>query len=188
MVRQPVTIFDKTGKVQIKDALYYRGQYRGYDKRDVEIGAPFEEGYYKKPKLVFNFVDAAKPYDEVTGEKRGKYVVGGFTYEHYIFLSPDKKERRKQLEDIIKSATGTYTGNLERGGHLSFRQPSPQNDHSGSHGGMFNWNQFCDLSLKELGEVQDKSYYKEENTGLLKDKDGIRVEYNPSTEKLEAIK
>jgi hypothetical protein len=53
---------------------------------------------------------------------------------------------------------------------------------------MLTWNQFCDLSLKEGLELQDKSYYKEYSTGILKDKDGLRVEYNRSTGKLEAIK
>ena len=47
---------------------------------------------------------------------------------------------------------------------------------------------FCDLSLKELGEVQQKGYYKEEKTGLLKDKDGVRVKYDDNTGKLAAIK
>jgi hypothetical protein len=31
MIRQPITVFDKTGKAVIKDALYYNGQYRGHD-------------------------------------------------------------------------------------------------------------------------------------------------------------
>lgn len=134
MVRQPVTVFDKNGKVVVKDGLYYNGMYRGFDKRDTDIGAPFHEGSYKKPRLVFSFTDHAHPYDSTTGEKRGKYVISGYTYEHYIFLTPDKKERRKQLEDIIQKATGTYTGNLETGGHLLYRNPSPDNSHSGQRG------------------------------------------------------
>ncbi|MDW3654145.1 MAG: hypothetical protein QOK61_06295 [Nitrososphaeraceae archaeon] len=136
MIRQPITVFDKTGKAVIKDALYYNGQYRGHDKRDVDIGAPFHEGSFKKPRLVFSFVDPAHPFDSVTGEKRGVYTTSGFTYQHYIFLSEDKKERRKQLEDIIQKATGTYKGNLENG-HLHFRNPTPDNNHSGTHGGSF---------------------------------------------------
>lgn len=46
---------------------------------------------------------------------------------------------------------------------------------------------FCELSLRELGEVQQKGYYKEVKTGQLKDKDGIRVKFNDNTGKLEAI-
>ena len=187
MIRQPITIFDKQGKAEVKDALYYNGQYYGVDKRDTEIGAPFHEGSYKKPKLSFAFIDPAHPYDSTTGERRGRYVVNGHTFEHYIILPEDKKERRKQLEDILQKATGTYKGNLENG-HLHFRNPTPDNNHSGGHGGSFNWNQFCDLSIEELGEAQNKRYYKEASTGILKDKDGVRVEWNKSTGKLEAIK
>ena len=187
MVRQPITIFNKQGKAEVKDAFYYRGYYRGFDKMGSDIGAPFAEGYFKKPKLTFAFIDPAHPYDSATGERRGRYVTSGNTYEHYIILSEDKKERRKQLEDILQKATGTYKGNLENG-HLHFRNPTPENNHSGAHGGSFNWNQFCDLSIEELGEAQNKRYYKEASTGILKDIDGVRVEWNRSTGKLEAIK
>jgi hypothetical protein len=187
MTRQPVVTFDKQGKAVTQDALYYYGYYQGFDRRDNEISCNFAEGWYIRPKLRFTLSDPSHPYDSVTGERKGKYVVGGSTYEHYIFLSEDKKERRKQLEGIIQKATGTYAGNLERG-HLSFRQANPDNNHSGGHGGMLTWNQFCDLSLKEGLEVQDKSYYKEESTGILKDKDGLRVKFDDNTGKLEAIK
>jgi hypothetical protein len=188
MVRQPITIFNKQGKPEIKDALYYNGYWYGVDKRGNDLGAEFHEGSYKKPKLSFVYTDTTAPYDPKTGERRGEYKVGGWTYEHYIFLSADKKERRKQLEDIVQKATGTYIGNLEKGGHLSYRQPSVTNDHSGTHGGSYNWNQFCDLSIEELGECQDKRYYKEKSTGILKDKDGVRVQYDQATGKIEAIK
>ena len=47
---------------------------------------------------------------------------------------------------------------------------------------------FCDLSIEELGECQNKGYYKETSTGILNDKDGTRVEWNRSTERLEVIK
>jgi hypothetical protein len=104
-----------------------------------------------------------------------------------IFSSADKKERRKQLEDILQKATGTYKGNLEIH-RLHYRNPSPNNDHSGTHGGSFTWNQFCDLSIEELGEAQTKNYYKEKSTGILKDRTGVRVQYDQSTGKIEAIK
>lgn len=41
MVRQPVTVFDKNGKPEVKDALYYNGNYYGVDKKEMEIGAEF---------------------------------------------------------------------------------------------------------------------------------------------------
>jgi hypothetical protein len=60
--------------------------------------------------------------------------------------------------------------------------------HNGQRGGSFKWNQFCDLSIEELGECQNKNYYRESSTGLLKNRDGQRVEYNKSSGKIEAIK
>jgi len=56
MVRQPVTVFNKQGKPEVKDALYYSGYYYGVDKNGNEIGAEFyNEGVYKRPKLVFTY-------------------------------------------------------------------------------------------------------------------------------------
>jgi hypothetical protein len=187
MVRQPVTIFNKTGKAEVKDALYYSGNYYGTDKRGNDIGAEFHEGSYRRPKLVFSYTDSANPYDPKTGERRGEYKQSGFAYEYYIFLSSDKKERRKQLEEIIQKATGTSIGNLENH-HLHYRNPSPYNNRQGGHGGSFNWSQFCDLSIQELGECQNKNYYREQSTGVLKDKDGRRVKWDDNTGKMEAIK
>ena len=59
MVRQPVTVFNKQGKPEVKDALYFNGIYYGKDKRDNDLGAEFHEGSYKKPKLSFTYSDPA---------------------------------------------------------------------------------------------------------------------------------
>ena len=187
MVRQPITIFDKNGKAQIKDALYYNGYWYGIDKRGNDIGAPFREGFYKRPKLIFSLSDTVNPYDPKTGERRGKWIASGSTFEHYIFLNADKKERRKQLEEIIKNATGTHINNLEIH-KLHYRNPSPNNDHSYGHGGSFTWDLFCDLSIEELGELQNKNYYVEKETGAIKDRTGQRVAYDHSTKKVEPTK
>lgn len=187
MVRQPVTEFDKKGKAVVKDALYYRGQYYGLDKKDMEIGASFYEGVYQSPKIAFSYVDAANPYDPKTGERRGSYRPTGYKTHHYIFLSEDKKERRKQLEDIIAKCPGTHTSTLTTSKNLSYRNPTPDNNHSGTHGGGFSWDQFCDLSIEELGECQNKNYYTEKSSGALKDKDGVRVAYDHSTKKVESM-
>ncbi|MGI0032452.1 MAG: hypothetical protein ACRD97_04170, partial [Nitrososphaeraceae archaeon] len=168
--------------------LYFNGYYYGIDKRGVDLGAPFHEGSYKKPKLAFTYVDPSNPFDSKTGERRGQYKVAGFSYQYYIFLSSDRKERRKQLEDIIQKATGTYTANLGTGGHLSYRNPDPENGRTGTHGGSFNWDLFCDLSLEELGELQNKNYYTERSTGQIKDRTGQRVAYDHSTGKVETSK
>src|ERR1044071_5528442 len=51
MVRQPITVFNKQGKPEVKDALYYNGYYYGQDKHGNDLGAEFYEGYFKKPKI-----------------------------------------------------------------------------------------------------------------------------------------
>lgn len=185
MVRQPVTVFNKNGKPEVKDALYYSGIYYGKDKHGNDLGAEFHEGWFKKPKLAFACVDAANPFDPKTGERRGEYKVSGFNYEYYIFLPETAKERRAFLEDILKKATGTQPGNLNTGGHLCYRNPSPDNGRSGTRGDC-KWDQFCDLSLEELGELQNKNYYTEKSTGQIKDRTGARVAYDHSTKKVEA--
>lgn len=135
MTRQPVTIFNKQGKPEIKDALYYHGIFYGVDKRGNDLGAEFQEGFFKKPRLVFTSTDPANPFDPKTGERRGSYKQSGSAItEHYIFLPEATKERRTLLKDIVKKATGTYTGNLSIGGHLCYRNLSPNNDHSGTRG------------------------------------------------------
>ena len=188
MVRQPVTITNKEGRTITKDALYYYGTYRGVDKAGTEIGAEFHEGWYLKPKLRFQLKDPAHPYDSTTGERVGSYAVGGQTFEHYIFLPENKTDRVKFLNDLMKNSPGTTPEGVAYGAHLSYRQPTPDNSHVGSHGGNFSWSQFCDLSLRELGEVLQKGYYKEEKTGLLKDKDGVRVKFDDNTGHMQAIK
>jgi hypothetical protein len=39
MVRQPVTVFNKQGKREVKDALYYNGYYYGQDEHGNHLGA-----------------------------------------------------------------------------------------------------------------------------------------------------
>ena len=71
---------------------------------------------------------------------------------------------------------------------MTYRNPSPNNDHSGTHGGGYTWKVFCELSLEELGELQNKNYYTEEATGQIKHKTGRRVGYDPSTGKVQSAR
>ena len=181
MVRQPITVFDKNGKPQVKDALYIRGSYYGVDKRGADLpSAEYYEGFYRKPKLTFAYTDTTAPYDPKTGERRGQYKTSGFITEHYIFLPEDKKERRKILEDIVQKATGTYINNIQ----CYYRNPSANNDHSGTHGPI-GWDNLCDLSISQLGQLQGNRYYSDDN-GILRDGSGTRVQYDPSSKKVES--
>ncbi|MGH9974044.1 MAG: hypothetical protein ACRD93_09125 [Nitrososphaeraceae archaeon] len=47
-----------------------------------------------KPKLRFALLDPSHPYDSTTGERKGEYKVAGNTYEHYIFLTENKADRK----------------------------------------------------------------------------------------------
>ena len=173
MVVQPVTVEGKT-----KLALYYTGEYIGKNAWDNEIYCSFNQGYYFKPKLQFVVVDTANPFDPQTGEKRGTYKPAGYSYEHYIFVPEEPKARRKFLEELIKESPGTEIANCI----FSFRQPNYDNNHTSQHDNV-SWNNFCDLSVEQLSELQSKRYYKEGPN--LKDKDGYVVSYRDG--KIQAI-
>ena len=175
MVIQPVTVEGKT-----KLALYYSGGYIGKNAWDDEIYCSFNEGYYYKPKLTSQVVNTGKTkedFDE-NGERRRIWKPVGYTYEHYIFLSEQPKERRKFLEELIKESPGTEIANCI----FSFRQSNYDNNHTSQHDNV-SWNNFCDLNIDQLSELQGKRYYKEGSN--LKDKDGYVVSYRDG--KIQAI-
>ncbi len=96
-----------------------------------------------------------------------------------IVLEHIKADNNKHIIRVIDSHL------IERG-RLHYRQPSSKNDHSGSHGGSFNWNTFCDLSIEELGELWSKGYYKKDNHYY--DSDGYTMRWDDTKGKLQAIK
>jgi hypothetical protein len=55
-----------------------------------------------------------------------------------------------------------------------------------SRGGGFSFDQFCDLTLKQLSEVQKNAYYID-TRGNLRTKEGAIAEYNRANKKIEAI-
>ena len=187
MVRQPVTI-TKKGKTVTKDALYYYGTYRGFDNAGTEIGAEFHEGWYLKPKLRFQLKDPGTHTILLQENEDVNIRQEDQTFEHYIFLPENKADRVKFLNDLMKNSPGTTPEGVAYGAHLSYRLPTPDNSHVGSHGGSFDWQTFCELSLRELGEIQQTGYYKEEKTGLLKDSKGRRVKFDDNTGKMDAVK
>ena len=188
MVRQPVNVIEN-GKRVTKDALYFNGHYNGKNWANIQLGYySFSKGWYIKPVIDFTLDNPSAPFDPQTGQKRGSNrLTNQKIIEHTIFLSENKKERRKFLEDLLAQYPDTTPEQVAYGGHLAYRQPTHDNKHSGGHGGSFNWDQFCDLSLRELGEVQTKNYYVDEK-GTLRDKDGVQAEYNRNSGKIEAIK
>lgn len=133
------------------------------------------------PNLVFSVTSNKRPFDPETGQKIGSYVNHGSKWNHTIFLSENQKERVKQLNDLVEQWHDTFVEEL----NLQYRQLNSENTHDSQRGGSFTWDQFCDLSLQQLGESQGKGYYKDDkNTTRQK---WVMVEYNRSTGKVSAI-
>jgi hypothetical protein len=124
MILQPVTIDGKR-----KFAIYWHGSYVGIDGFDSEIYVSFSTGYHYKPKLQFMVTDIAKPFDPQTGERRGRWEPVGYSYVHDIFVSENPKQRRKDIEKLIKTKDLDITNTT-----FSYRLANPANDHSSHHG------------------------------------------------------
>lgn len=181
MVRQPVHVLDN-GKRVTKDSLIFNARLEGFNWADVPLAIEYNGGYYFKPNLVFSVKDNKRPFDPETGKKIGSYVNHGPIWEHTIFLSEDKKERAKFLNELLEQYPDTFAEEL----NLQYRQPNSQNNHNSQRGGSFTWEQFCNLSLKQLGDIQSKGYYTDDKN-TLRDKNGVMFEYNRSTGKVSAI-
>ena len=153
--RQPIKTLGKYGKPIMKDCLFYNGYYYGFKWTGEEIKAEFSEGYYKKPKMKFQYDDNNNPNDPETGKSIGKHKVQGVTFEHYIELPTNNaKERRRFIEDLIAKCPGTSIELLAGGSHLYYRTPAQDNSHYGTRQTGYSWDQFCDSDLKTLGELQ----------------------------------
>jgi hypothetical protein len=160
----------------------FHARLEGSNWADVPSAVEYSAGFYLKPNLVFSVKDHKQPFDPSTGQKIGSYVNHGNIWEHDIFLPEDKKTRIKFLNDLLEQYPDTFAEEL----NLQYRQPNSQNNHYSQRGGSFTWEQFCNLSLKHLGEIQSKGYYLDDKN-TLRDKNGVMVEYNRSTGKVSAI-
>lgn len=181
MVRQPVSVIEN-GKRIVKDSLIFNAWIEGFNWADLPMAVEYNGGWFIKPNLVFSVKDNKHPFDPETGKKIGTYVNHGSIYEHTIFLSENQKERVKQLNDLIEQWSSTFVEEV----NLQYRQPNSQNNHGSQRGGSFTWEQFCNLSLQQLGDIQGKGYYKDDKN-TLRDRNGVMVEYNRSTGKVSAI-
>lgn len=181
MVRMPVHARED-GKRVTKDSLVFHARLEGSNWADVPSAVEYSAGFYLRPNLVFSVKNNKIPFDPQTGQKVGSYNNQGSIWEHDIFLPEDKKERVKFLNEFLEQYPDTFPEEL----NLQYRQPNSQNTHYSQRGGNFNWQTFTELSLRELGEIQGKGYYKDDK-GTLRDKDGAMVEYDRSTGKVSAI-
>jgi hypothetical protein len=173
MVVQPVTI-DGIKKY----ALYYNGVYMGFDAWDNEIHCVFASGYHWCPRMQFTSSDSAHHFDPATGERRGSYKAVGKIIVHDIFIPEAPKERKKWLDNFIKEKDLDITNT-----RFYYRQANPDNHHGTTHSGI-SYDNLCNLTFDQLNDLSTKTYYRDDS-GRLKDKDGIIVSYDPSTNKLE---
>lgn len=175
---QPVSVKEKD-KVVTKYVLIVNGKYKGSTEAGVGLYTGWSDGWYLKPVIQFMVRDSNQPYDPQTGRPIGEYKVRGKPEKIYtIHVPEDKKERRALFEKIV-SETDTLPEELH--GKLNYRQGE-----AGSHGGAFSWDQFCDLEIDQLRQIQKNNYYLDSKQ-TLRNAEGQMVQYNNATKMVEAI-
>jgi hypothetical protein len=175
MIIQPVSI-KQIGKLVTKHALTVSGKYEGYNHAGLRMVRGWSEGWYYKPVIQF-MVNGSTPFNPETGQPNGENKVMRPEKVFSIFVPEDKKERRALLEKIL-SETDTLPEELN--GKLMYRQSD------GGRGGTFTFDLFCDLPFDQLRQLQKTGYYTD-SKGTLRNTEGVMVEYNRNTKKIEAI-
>ena len=66
---------------------------------------------------------------------------------------------------------------------FSYRQANQENHHGSIHSAI-TYDNLVNLTFDQLKDLSEKAYYRDDR-GRLKDRDGIIVSYDPSTNKLE---
>jgi hypothetical protein len=177
MTIQPVSVKEKD-KLVTKYALTVNGKYRGFTNAGVMLIAGYSDGWYYKPIIRF-MVNSNEPYDPQTGQRIGEYRPVGRPEKVYTQYVPENpKERRALFEKILEDSA---TIPEELNGKLSYRQGE-----GGQDGGGFTLDQFCDLEIDQLRQIQKNAYYTD-TKGTLRNSEGAMVEYNRNTKKIEAI-
>ena len=181
MVRQPVS--EKIdGKRVVRDSLVYHCQIDGYTYADIPIAVEVSYGYHVSPDLRFSLSDTSQPFDPITGEKKGTWKNNGLIWHHDIFLPDNAKDRTKFLNKLLDD----WQVLPEEVTNLIYRTPNAANNHSSSRGPVYNWTNFTELSLEQLGELQSKKYYRD-SKNTLRDQDQNMVSYDSNTNKVTAI-
>jgi hypothetical protein len=175
MIIEPVSI-KQNGKLVTKHALTINGKYEGYNHAGVRMVRGWSEGWYLVPEIRF-MVNSKTPFDAETGKPVGENKVMRSEKIHTIFAPEELKARRKLYESII-SESDTLADELS--GRLMYRQSD------GGRVGTFTFDQFCDLPFDQLRQIQKTGYYTD-TKGTLRNTEGVMVEYNRSTRKVEAI-
>jgi hypothetical protein len=177
MIIQPVTIKDK-GKLVTKYALTVNGRYRGFSKAGVSIQRGWSDGWFYRPIIRF-MVNSNEPFDVQTGQRIGEYRPAGKPEKIFTqYVPEDIKQRRALFEKILEDSD---TLPEELNGKLMYRQGE-----GGQRGGAFTFDQFSDLEIDQLRQIQKNAYYTD-TKGTLRNSEGAMVEYNRNTKKIEAI-
>jgi hypothetical protein len=181
MVRQPVSSREN-GKRVVKDSLTFHCQIDAFTFADIPISIEVSYGYHLSPDLRFSLSDTSQPFDPITGEKRGEFRNMGLIWNHDIFLPDNIKDRTKFLNKLLDD----WQVLPEEVTNLIYRTPNAANNHSSSRGPVYNWTNFTELSLEQLGELQSKKYYRD-SKNTLRDQDQNMVSYDSNTNKVTAI-
>lgn len=140
----------------------------------VEIQRGFSEGWFLQPNIQHIISNPSAPYDPQKGKPIGDWEVRSPDKVHTLFVPEDIKERRAFLLKILEDSD---TLPEELNGKLMYKQSDR------SRGGGFRFDQFCDLTLKQLSEVQKNAYYID-TRGNLRTKEGAIAEYNRANKKI----
>jgi hypothetical protein len=143
----------------------------------VEIQRGFSEGWFLQPNIQYIISNPSAPYDPQKGKPIGDWEVRSPDKVHTLFVPEDIKERRAFLLKILQDRD---TLPEELNGKLMYKKSD------GSRGGGFRFDQFCELSFKQLAEVQKNAYYTD-TRGNLRTKEGAITEYNRANKRIEAI-
>jgi hypothetical protein len=169
VVKQPTKERNKLVSVE---CLTVRGQFKGYDFAGVEIGQEFLEGSHKK-LIMGKVYRTNQRFNPETGEDLGKIEVQKTIDEYTIEVPKDVAKRKKLIDEIIENANGTLAENI----HYYFKDTE-----RGFRDPTFSYQDFVSKSIEELKDLSYKGggskspgYWRDPNTGKLKDRDGNPV-------------
>jgi len=172
LTRQIIRQQDKQGRTIPKEYLTIGGEFRGFTWTDEEYAVSWEEGWYKKPKIV-KIYRGSKKFDPDTGEDLAILAPNGHTIEYTIEVPVDATKRKKLIHQIIDNSQG-YPEDIQ----YYFKD-----NVSGSRDNTYSYEQFVGSDIEELRHLSKRSagvkgpgYWRDPRDGKLRDRDGNLVE------------
>ena len=170
LTRQIVRQKDKLGKTISKEVLIIGGEFQGYSYYDEPFGMSFEEGVYRKPRMV-KIYKGRQRIDPETGNDLGSYEASGSITEYTTEVPKDAAKRKALIDKIIDNSQGDPND-------IKYYF---KDNVSGSRDPTFSYQQFCDSSIDDLLDLSKRGAgelgpgYFLDRDGKLRDKDGNLV-------------